>query len=53
MENTRYEENGYVVWLNEQGQRHRTDGPAVEYANGVLEWWKNGKFTDKYSLGRC
>jgi len=29
--------------LNKKGQRHRTDGPAVEYANGGLEWWEKGK----------
>lgn len=23
--------------------RHRTDGPAIEYANGYREWWVNGK----------
>jgi len=28
------------------GQRHREDGPAVEYANGDKEWYLNGK---KYS----
>ena len=22
---------------------HRTDGPAVEYANGSKTWWVNGK----------
>jgi hypothetical protein len=27
-------------WLN--GKRHRTDGPAVEWANGTKEWWFNG-----------
>jgi len=43
MESTRYERNGYVEWLNEQGQRHRTDGPAVESANGYREWYVNGK----------
>ena len=25
------------------GQRHRTDGPAVEYASGTKEWWLNGQ----------
>ena len=24
------------------GQRHRVDGPAVEFANGSKEWWLNG-----------
>jgi hypothetical protein len=25
------------------GQRHRTDGPAIEYPNGSKSWWVNGK----------
>ena len=29
--------------INDNGQRHRTDGPAVERANGDKAWWKNGK----------
>ena len=32
--------SGYVAWyLN--GQYHREDGPAVEYANGDKEWYLN------------
>ena len=34
--------NGDKVWCNEQGKRHRTDGPAVEWADGYKEWWLNG-----------
>ena len=34
--------NGSTRWyLN--GQLHREDGPAVEYANGTKEWWVDGK----------
>jgi len=33
-------------WLN--GKRHREDGPAIEYANGVKQWFLNGEF---YSEG--
>ena len=29
--------------VNKDGQRHRVDGPAVEYANGIQEWWLNDK----------
>ena len=29
-----------VWWLN--GNRHRTDGPAFEWADGTKEWWLNG-----------
>jgi hypothetical protein len=28
-------------WLN--GRLHRTDGPAVEYANGDKMWYLNGR----------
>ena len=35
------DENGTREWcLN--GKRHRTDGPAVEFANGNKVWWLNG-----------
>jgi hypothetical protein len=30
-----------VWWLNDR--LHRTDGPAIEYANGDKKWWLNGK----------
>ena len=34
--------NGSKYWyLN--GQRHREDGPAVEWANGDKEWFLNGE----------
>jgi hypothetical protein len=34
--------NGDKCWyLN--GERHREDGPAVEWANGHKSWWLNGK----------
>jgi hypothetical protein len=25
------------------GERHRTDGPAVEYSDGTKQWWLNGE----------
>jgi len=28
-------------WLN--GQRHRADGPACEWADGSKTWWLNGR----------
>ena len=31
------------IWINEEEQVHRGDGPAVEYSNGRREWYKNGK----------
>jgi hypothetical protein len=32
-----------IEYQNEKGQRHRTDGPAVEYKDGVKQWWVNGQ----------
>jgi deoxyuridine 5'-triphosphate nucleotidohydrolase len=34
--------NGDKYWYLD-GERHRTDGPAVEYANGYKEWYLDGK----------
>ena len=33
----------HTVWYNEEGEVHRTDGPAVEYAVGSKYWYINGK----------
>ena len=34
--------NGRREWW-QNGQRHRIDGPAIEYTNGgASEWWQNG-----------
>ena len=32
-------EKGNKVWRNKEGDLHREDGPAIEYANGRKEWW--------------
>lgn len=38
----RFYDDGTKIWyLN--GERHREDGPAVEYANGDKEWYLNGE----------
>lgn len=34
--------NTTKFWRNEQGQLHRTDGPAIEYAHGGKAWYLNG-----------
>ena len=34
---------GTKCWYNEQGQRHREDGPAIEWADGAKEWHINDK----------
>ena len=31
-----------TIWFNEKSQKHRLDGPAVEYKNGTKYWYKNG-----------
>ena len=39
-----FETNEYgKYWKNSKGQRHREDGPAVEYSNGTRYWYKDGK----------
>ena len=29
-------------WYNDEGQLHRLDGPAMEYADGTKYWYQNG-----------
>ena len=43
MSNPIIDKDGTKWYRNEQGQLHRTDGPAVEWADGSKEWWVNGK----------
>jgi hypothetical protein len=50
MEYIEYILKGYTItadedWVRWQldGQRHRTDGPAVIYANGTQGWWLNNQ----------
>ena len=31
-------------WFNKANQRHRLDGPAIEYADGDKFWYKEGQF---------
>jgi hypothetical protein len=35
--------HGTKRWYNEQGQRHREDGPALDCANGTKSWYLNDK----------
>jgi len=35
--------SGNRYWYNEKDQRHREDGPAVEFANGTKAWYINSK----------
>jgi hypothetical protein len=43
MTSIKSEYKDWVEYRNEQGQLHRTDGPAVEWKNGHKEWWINGQ----------
>jgi hypothetical protein len=36
-------QDGTKIWCNQEGQWHRTDGPAVERADGTKVWWVNGQ----------
>jgi len=36
------DEAGNRRWY-QNGQRHRTDGPAMEWADGTKEWYQHGK----------
>ena len=36
-----YSNGSKYWWLN--GERHRTDGPAIEWYNGSKEWYLNGE----------
>ena len=33
-----------TVWHNAAGQRHRLDGPALEWASGDKVWWVDGHY---------
>jgi hypothetical protein len=41
-ERTKIDNDGNKYWINEKGELHREDGPAIEYANGDKFWYKNG-----------
>jgi hypothetical protein len=37
------DEDKNICWYNDKENRHRLNGPAIEWANGHKEWWVNGK----------
>ena len=43
MDNPQIDDNGDQFWYNKDGKFHRTDGPAVIWADGDQEWWLNGE----------
>jgi hypothetical protein len=42
MKSIRKENKDMIEYLNEQGERHREDGPAVEFIDGYKAWYING-----------
>ncbi len=40
---TKITNDGRKVWRNENGDRHRVDGPAIIYPDGTQFWYINGK----------
>ena len=36
-------DDGERSWFNKEGQFHREDGPAIEYADGGKHWYINGQ----------
>ena len=42
MTNPIVNECGDKEWYR-NGQLHREDGPAIEYANGYIAWYQNGQ----------
>ena len=37
-------EFGTIFYYNENDKYHREDGPAIEWASGDKEWYKDGKY---------
>ena len=35
--------NGTKAWTNSIGERHRLDGPAIEWIDGSKFWYKNNR----------
>jgi hypothetical protein len=43
MENyNRIKKENWATYYYLNDKLHRTDGPAIEYANGSKYWWQNG-----------
>ena len=40
--NPTIDKNGTKKWYNSQRQLHRDDGPAIEWYDGVKDWYQNG-----------
>lgn len=35
--------DGSRFWYNENGHRHRLNGPAVVYLDGTITWWQDDR----------
>jgi hypothetical protein len=42
MDNPQTNMRGDKFWFNSQGQVHRDNGPAIEFAHGGCSWMING-----------
>lgn len=41
---TKYTDDAGTTFHRKDGRLHRTDGPAVEYADGWQAWYTNGEW---------
>jgi hypothetical protein len=44
MSNPTIDEDGHKRWFNDKGERHRLDGPAIEWVDGYKFWYNNGEY---------
>ena len=44
MAKRRYDRNGWVHWLDDEGRRHRLDDPAEVWSDGTQFWWRHGRY---------
>jgi len=42
MTNPKIDKDGNKFWLDADGDLHREDGPAIEWANGCKYWYRKG-----------
>ena len=47
-----YTDDGEKVCYYQNNMLHRSDGPAVEYRDGKVEYWLNGKQVDKEAVDK-
>ena len=52
-----YSRSGTVRWRDDEGRRHREDGPAVVWPDGTQYWFNHGRYhfahgpSDLYASG--